>query len=198
MLYYKRKDTMEATVGRFNEQIKQDPEEFKALAREIDKIKPNIIIEIGVLRGGIISYYKDKIEQVIGIDIGTHPKGLLRNYPDEVVIGNSHSGATYDEVKKRLNGKKADVLFIDGDHSAYGCKLDFTMYSQFVREGGMVAFHDILRGGWHEEATSKHGKEIRAGKVWNDLKHDYEYKELVNGDRWAGIGILYIPVEEDV
>ena len=48
-------------VGRFQSHIKQEPEEFDALVAEIDKINPEIIMEIGVLRGGIIHHYRDKV-----------------------------------------------------------------------------------------------------------------------------------------
>jgi predicted O-methyltransferase YrrM len=184
---------MAITVGRFNAQIKQEPEEFQALAEEIEKINPQIIIEIGVLRGGIIAYYRKRGLQVIGIDVGNHPTGL-KEFPPDVVIGNSHSEATLAEVIRRLNNEKADVLFIDGDHSYRGCKQDFEMYAPLVRKGGIIAFHDILRGGWHEEALKKHAKEIKVGKIWNELKrtNEYKWKEIVCGNTWAGIGVLYV------
>lgn len=37
---------------------------------------------------------------------------------------------------------KIDVLFIDGDHSIEGCKLDFELFSPKVAIGGFIAFHD--------------------------------------------------------
>lgn len=184
---------MEITVGRFNSVIKQELEELTAFLDEVEKISPKIVLEIGVLRGGVISYFRPKVDQVIGIDFGNHPFGL-KVYPDDVIIGDSHDEDTLREVERRLNGKEVDVLFIDGDHSAHGCRMDFDMYSPLVREGGIVAFHDILQKGWHEKATDKHGKEVRVGKVWNDLKRTkkYKWKELICGNTWAGIGILYV------
>lgn len=38
--------------------------------------------------------------------------------------------------------KPIRLLFIDGDHSYEGVKLDFEMWSPFVIDGGLVAFHD--------------------------------------------------------
>jgi cephalosporin hydroxylase len=179
-------------VGRVQAQIKQEPDEFQALLDEIKNIDPvNIILEIGILRGGVICYFRNKVKQVIGIDLGNHPMGL-KEYPSDVIIGDSHNISTLEEVKKRLDGKKVDVLFIDGDHSYVGCKSDFEMYSPLVRKGGIVAFHDILLGGWHEDSGKKYGREIRVGKVWNELKPEYNHKELVCGTTWAGIGILYV------
>ena len=37
---------------------------------------------------------------------------------------------------------KIDVLFIDGDHSIEGCKLDFELFSPNIVVGGYTAFHD--------------------------------------------------------
>jgi predicted O-methyltransferase YrrM len=35
-----------------------------------------------------------------------------------------------------------DLLFIDGDHSERGCRLDWDAWSPFVGQGGVVVFHD--------------------------------------------------------
>ncbi len=39
-----------------------------------------------------------------------------------------------------------DLLFIDGDHSERGCRLDWDLWSSFVRPGGVVVFHDAREG----------------------------------------------------
>lgn len=44
-----------------------------------------------------------------------------------------------------------DLLFIDGDHTEAGCRLDWEMWHGHVRPGGVVAFHDAREGkdgGW--------------------------------------------------
>src|SRR5213075_2581311 len=35
-----------------------------------------------------------------------------------------------------------DLVFIDGDHSEAGCRLDWELWSPFVPPGGVVLFHD--------------------------------------------------------
>lgn len=37
---------------------------------------------------------------------------------------------------------KIDFLFIDGDHSIEGCKADYINFSDKVKIGGFLAFHD--------------------------------------------------------
>jgi predicted O-methyltransferase YrrM len=39
-----------------------------------------------------------------------------------------------------------DLVFIDGDHTEAGCRLDWDSWSPFVTPGGVVAFHDARAG----------------------------------------------------
>lgn len=39
-----------------------------------------------------------------------------------------------------------DLVFIDGDHSEAGCRLDWELWSPHVQEGGVVVFHDAREG----------------------------------------------------
>lgn len=39
-----------------------------------------------------------------------------------------------------------DLVFIDGDHSERGCRLDWDLWSGFVGPGGVVVFHDARAG----------------------------------------------------
>jgi predicted O-methyltransferase YrrM len=56
---------------------------------------------------------------------------------------NSHESSTLDQVKRLFKGQQIDMLFIDGDHTYEGVKMDWEMYSQLVRPGGLVVFHDV-------------------------------------------------------
>jgi predicted O-methyltransferase YrrM len=39
--------------------------------------------------------------------------------------------------------ESVDLVFIDGDHSEAGCRLDWELWSPFVAAGGVVLFHDV-------------------------------------------------------
>ena len=41
---------------------------------------------------------------------------------------------------------EVDLVFIDGDHSAAGCELDWAAWHPFVARGGRVVFHDARAG----------------------------------------------------
>jgi predicted O-methyltransferase YrrM len=46
-----------------------------------------------------------------------------------------------------------DFLFIDGDHAYESCLRDFTEWSPFVSEGGLIALHDarVFKASWTNE-----------------------------------------------
>jgi predicted O-methyltransferase YrrM len=75
----------------------------------------------------------------------------------------SHDPHTVQKVKEILGDKAIDFCFIDGDQSNEGVKLDFEMYSSFVRKGGMVAFHDIVLVP-HQTVANE------VGRFWQQLK----------------------------
>ena len=168
------------TIGRFRQTIKQKPYEFWEFCREIEKIKPERIVEIGILRGGIISYFRGKVKQVVGIDIENGKS-------DDVIIGDSHNIETMQKLLKRLTGD-IDVLFIDGDHSYKGVVRDFELYNPLVRKGGIIGLHDILDSDYHRKLN------MGVSTFWNELKAKYQYREIIDNNNldWGGIGVLYV------
>lgn len=104
---------------------------------------------------------------------------------------NSHDATTIAKVKHLLHGEKLDLLFIDGDHRYEGVALDFSNYQQFVKPGGIIAFHDIAESEWH----------ISVGcfvfLLWARLKTifhvTYEFGPYEN---WGGIGALQPGLDE--
>lgn len=51
-----------------------------------------------------------------------------------------------EQTAARWSGP-VDLVFVDGDHSEEGCRLDWELWSPFVPPGGVVAFHDARDGG---------------------------------------------------
>ena len=76
---------------------------------------------------------------------------------------------------------KIDLLFIDGDHSYEGVKLDFELYSKLLTERGVVLIHDTDKSYSDEliitedakkdfypfDGPSKFVKELEESKEWN-------------------------------
>jgi predicted O-methyltransferase YrrM len=179
----------------------QIKEEFVELLKIFQELNPKYILEIGTAHGGTLFCFCKLAQNdatIISIDLPEGPFGggypewkipIYRAFVKEnqklyLLRKDSHQQETLEEVKKILNGKELDFLFIDGDHSYEGVKKDFEMYSPLVRMGGIIAFHDIVR---HPSET---GCEVE--KLWKEIKNDFNFKELIKDikQNWAGIGVL--------
>jgi cephalosporin hydroxylase len=105
----------------------------------------------------------------------------------KVVTGDSHSEEIKAQVANILGNEKLDFLFIDGDHSYEGVKADWEMYREFVRPGGIVAFHDINQG----EYMNIRGCQV--GRLWAELQAEkLKTREFNQKKHWAGIGVVEI------
>lgn len=91
-----------------------------------------------------------------------------------------------NRVKATLEGQALDYLFIDGDHTYEGAKRDFELYAPLVRQGGIIALHDIAE---HPPAL---GCEV--SRFWKKIKSQYRHTEIIKDPQqgWAGIGVLYV------
>jgi len=109
-----------------------------------------------------------------------------------LVEGGSRAPRTISAVSKALDGNKFDFLFIDGDHTYEGVKADFMLYRQFVREGGFIAFHDIV-----PDLTTRMNSTTRLSKCysggvpifWAEIRSRYAFQEFVADREQDGFGI---------
>lgn len=90
------------------------------------------------------------------------------------------------KLQGALGGRMIDMLFIDADHRYEGVKRDYELYSPLVREGGIIAFHDIIRQ--NDQRSGVH-------TLWAELCKTEETIELLGEETWgwgswAGIGII--------
>lgn len=199
------RDTVDFLFSKKAELIQpwQFKEELVQLAEEIEKLNPKVIVEIGTANGGTL-FMSTRLAQddalIVSIDLpggdfgGGYPEWKVPIYKSfrrsdqkvELIRGNSHSEETFSTLKEVLNGCEIDYLFIDGDHTYQGAKLDFEKYSTFVRKGGKIGFHDIVV---HK------GSQCDVYKLWKEVKQEYDYKEFVNDwdQNCFGIGLIENP-----
>ena len=52
--------------------------------------------------------------------------------------------ANFRVTRRAAGTARIRLLWIDGDHTYAGCKEDFDLFSPFLADGGVVAFHDTL------------------------------------------------------
>ena len=156
--------------------------------------RPKTVVEIGTAGGGMfycLAQLAHPEALLVSIDI---PEGLYGGGQDEQEIklyesfkqseqkicfirDRSFHHSSKQDLLRVWDGRKIDLLFIDGDHSYGGVSSDFQMYSSLVSKGGMIAFHDI-------NLTPKlWGRGFDVGIFWNDIKEKYiNYTEIVDPD----------------
>ena len=77
-------------------------------------------------------------------------------------------------------------MFIDGDHTYNGVKLDFEMYRPLMNNNSIIAFHDIV--------PHPNDPYCEVNKLWNEIKGQYSFKKFIESPNQTsmGIGILFI------
>jgi len=174
----------------------QIPSEITRLARAVAALKPKIILEIGTARGGTSLIWSSLAsEEVITCDLVHHAaqRPLLEALAPPgskcrmtLLTGNSHDAAFKQRVAQALNGRKADFIFIDGDHTVEGVTADYNDYKEFVRPGGIIAFHDIVE--------SQPLPTNQVYHLWKTIKPKAVTEEFVNNPKQCGFGIGIIRV----
>ena len=180
------------------------PQQMKSEIKQlIELLKPQklrVIIEIGTMKGGTLFLFsKIAVNNaiIISIDLprakfgGGYPKYRIplysgfasQNQRIFLIRADSHLQSTFKKVQNILKDKKVDLLYIDGDHTYTGVKNDFQMYKFFLGKQGNVVFHDIVQV--PDQYVDVH-------KFWNEIKQEYEFKEIVEDwdQKRAGIGYI--------
>ena len=176
-------------------------EELLALLEIVDERRPRTVVEIGTFAGGTLSLLarcaaSDAIVVSIDLPGGEFGGGyaesrahLYRSFAErdqriELVRADSHRLETRDRVRRLLDSRPIDLLFIDGDHALDGVRRDLELYGPLLADDGLVAFHDIVPG----PRASVGG----VPQFWSELRAGCQVRELVRD--WAqgeaGIGIV--------
>ncbi len=102
-------------------------------------------------------------------------------YQAHVLLLDSQSRDAKSQVESILDGRDLDAIFIDADHTLAGATADWECYRGLVRDGGLVAFHDI--------ADRADTPDVEVHRLWSTLRSTYPYFEVVFE---YGIGALWL------
>lgn len=179
----------------------QIPSEIARALEYIAEIRPEIICEIGTFDGGTSVLFRKFLptaKTMICVDLFVKNKSiikLLASAGNQIKFFDmpSHHEQSVSKVKNFLGGQLLDMLFIDGDHRYEGVKQDFLRYRSFVREGGLILFHDIVE-------TSGRTRAWAGGvpRLWKELAPHYPHVEVIDKPDQEGFGIGILTHTKDV
>lgn len=89
---------------------------------------------------------------------------------------------TTKEYAKKFPKKKYQYIYIDGDHSYEGVKLDYKLFWPKLDKNGFMVFHDVVAQGYLDEGL------FGIWKFWQELKS--ENKIIFPFPKESGLGIL--------
>jgi predicted O-methyltransferase YrrM len=196
--------------------ITQNIDELTFLFASIKNTQAQSYMEIGSEYGGslyVLSHAlpPGSIIQSIDYPLNDKKSNVLKSvlkrietkgYVTGLISGDSHSEDVLEQVRGLHTPASIDILFIDGDHSYTGVKKDYDTYSEFVKTGGLIAFHDVsIPYDKEQSACEKDDYDTRKQKrrdvevslFWNNIVSETCFRSIeINAgkQRPYGIGIL--------
>lgn len=178
-------------------ELVQIEKEITGFIELVQSISPKLICEIGTRSCGtsfMLSQAVPTVETFLGLDLYVSNWSQFRTFarPGQEIMamtGSSYDPATAQRVDEFLHGRPIDVLFIDGDHSYEGAKKDFLLYHDKVREGGLIALHDISPDRRAETGRNTGPYAGGVPKLWNKIKSAYPHHEFIAEPGQEGFGI---------
>ena len=169
-------------------QVKNEIKEFVFLL--LHYRLTNSILEIGLGTGATHKLWNLIFEDMVTtIDINNENLiNFSRNCLDRrstLIHANSHLSITVQKTKEKFNDKKFDVLFLNGDNSYEGVKIDFFIWKDIVRKGGIIVFNNIKSDRY---GTKKFLSELESG-MYSDIP--VTIRRIIYSKE-SGIGYLMI------
>lgn len=135
----------------------QFPSDIVAMQELIWDVKPDLIIETGIARGGSIVFYASMLQLLGGdgivvgvdVDIREHARDAIENHPLAhrivMVQGSSVDEDAIRKVASHAEGRKRVLVVLDSNHTRTHVSAELSLYSQFVTSGSyMVVFDTII------------------------------------------------------
>jgi cephalosporin hydroxylase len=136
--------------------IIQFPHDILAMQEIIWTVKPDLIIETGVARGGSCVFYASMLEllggdgRVVSIDIDIRPenRSAIEAHPMfkriSLIEGSSTSGDVVARVRELARGRRAVLVALDSNHTYEHVRDELACYSGLVTSGSYLVVFDTV------------------------------------------------------
>lgn len=144
--------------------IIQTPQDIVALQEVVFRTKPDVIIDIGIARGGSIVFFASMLElnalyggnedaTVLGIEIDLRyqNRDAIKDSPlskrIELIDGSSLSPEVISQVAGYISNKKTVMVCLDSLHTHAHVLAELNVYSKFVTSGAYcIVFDTSIEG----------------------------------------------------
>jgi cephalosporin hydroxylase len=137
--------------------IIQFPQDIVAMQEIIWRVKPDLIVEIGVAHGGSLILYSSLLEligedgRVVGVDIDirAHNRREIENHKMfkriSLIQGSSIDDQIVRQVFDAAQGRKRVMVCLDSNHTHAHVLKELNLYSPLVKRGSyLVAFDTFI------------------------------------------------------
>ncbi|MBF0160381.1 MAG: cephalosporin hydroxylase family protein [Magnetococcales bacterium] len=136
--------------------IIQYPQDIMAMQEIIWHVRPEMIIETGIARGGSIVFYASMLElfgidgTVVGIDIEIRPwnKQRILSHPVShrirMIEGSSVNLDVVKQVYQMAGGSSNVMVVLDANHSYESVRHELQLYSPLVSVGSYIVVFDTV------------------------------------------------------
>ncbi len=119
------------------------------------KVKPQVVLETGIARGGALIFYASLLEllsnegEAVGIEIALrkHNKSALQNHPlskrVKIITGSSVDPTVSRRVHDHIGGRRALVI-LDSNHTYEHVKAELHLYQDLVKKGSYLVVSDTF------------------------------------------------------
>lgn len=154
--------------------IIQFPQDVLAMQEIIWEVKPDLIVETGIARGGSLVFYASMLEllggqgRVLGVDIDIRPhnRAAIESHPMskriDMIQGSSIDDSTAEQVYAAARGRERVLVSLDSNHTHEHVLRELELYSPLVKSGSYLVVFDTT--------IEDQPEDFQHGGPWN--KHD--------------------------
>lgn len=140
--------------------IIQYPQDIVAMQEIVWSLKPDLIIETGVARGGSAVFYASLLEliaicsgqqgEVVAVDIDVRPHNweAIKRHPLSrritLIEGSSISAPVIEKVRDSASGKSCVLVCLDSNHTHDHVLAELRAYAPLVTPGSFVVVFDTV------------------------------------------------------
>ena len=158
----------------------------------IYKIKPDVLVEIGVAHGGSLIYYASIMQamgkgRVVGVDleIREHNQKAIEEHAmfDRISLieGDSIADTTLDQVQNLISKGEIVMVFLDGNHTRKHVFRELELYSRLISKGSYILAMDGIQedlvGAPRSQPDWAHNNSASAARDFVKQNSNYEICE---------------------